>query len=209
MDLHHLPFWGKVIEKISEKEFAQSDILDFGCNRGGFLRLLHKVNPFKRAVGIDIAVSSVAHANQQLSGEPIEYKVVDDLGLMSDTFDIATSYEVIYLLPDLQRHARDMKKVLRKGGVYYAATGCHTDCQQWKKCHEQLLVDTNLKPFDYSLDDYRSAFMKEGFEVSAVRLQFDDFVRVDSFIEYFPTVSDSLEYFERGIVVFRFVNTRK
>ncbi len=52
-------------------------MLDYGCNQGGFLRMLYDRHPFKSAVGIDIARESVARADLLKGHRPVEYKVTD------------------------------------------------------------------------------------------------------------------------------------
>jgi len=58
-------------------DLHDSTILDYGCNQGGFLRMLYDRNPFRGAVGIDIARESVARADLLKGHRPIEYKVGD------------------------------------------------------------------------------------------------------------------------------------
>lgn len=209
MDCHHLPFWNRLIELVDEKELRGKRILDFGCNNGGFLRALATARQIKSGIGVDIAQESVARANSLKGSLQIEYRVQPDLGkFVGNSFDTSFSYEVIYLLPDLRKHADDMFKVLSSGGSYYAATGCYTEVPFWPNCKAALLRDTSLIPYDYSLSDYRDAFSEAGFEVSARRLAFTEFVRVDLYPDYFPKVSDPLDYFEKYVVVFQFKKPR-
>ena len=56
MEEGHRPLWRHFIESIPETDLSTHEVLDFGCNRGGFLRLLHALKPFRHAIGVDIAV---------------------------------------------------------------------------------------------------------------------------------------------------------
>lgn len=199
----HEPFWLRMIEKMPERDLMGKDVLDFGCNRGGFLRTLYRTRPFRSGLGVDLARDSVAFANAAAGTMPIEYQVVPSLTTLKRSFDLAFSYEVIYLLKDIGEHAREMFRLLRSGGAYYCATGCHTDFPGWDRCRNELLSCSALTPYNYSLNDYRDTFKAAGFEVSACRLQFDGFVRVDQYPEYFPKVDDSLDYFEKHVTIFR------
>ena len=55
MEEGHRPLWRHFIEAVPETDLSTRDVLDFGCNRGGFLRLLYALRPFRRGLGVDIA----------------------------------------------------------------------------------------------------------------------------------------------------------
>ena len=56
----------------------------------------------------------MARAELLKGHRPIEYKVADTRrAALGRTFDFAFSHEVIYLLPDLAEHARDIKAALQ------------------------------------------------------------------------------------------------
>ncbi len=71
---------------------------------------------------MDIARDSVAAANALRGTAPVRYEIATSLDAWPAQFDIAFSYEVIYLLPDLADHAAQMHAALKPGGVYYAVT---------------------------------------------------------------------------------------
>ena len=150
MGAAHAPIWRRMIDVSVPHDLHDSTILDYGCNQGGFLRMLYDRHPFRGAVGIDIARESVARADLLKGQRPIEYKVGDKAAALGRTFDFAFSHEVLYLLPDLAQHANDMKAALRPGGAYVAAMGCHTDSavwSRWRKADRRELVDPDLRPF--------------------------------------------------------------
>jgi len=101
MGAAHAPIWRRMIDVSVSHDLHESMILDYGCNQGGFLRMLYDRNPFRGAVGIDIARESVARADLLKGHRPIEYKVGDKAAALGRTFDFAFSHEVLYLLPDL------------------------------------------------------------------------------------------------------------
>lgn len=53
----HEPAWRAMVNDMSEDDLSGKNILDFGCNRGGFLKLLHRMKPYQSALGVDIAES--------------------------------------------------------------------------------------------------------------------------------------------------------
>jgi SAM-dependent methyltransferase len=67
MEEGHRPLWRHFIQAIPETGLSTCQVLDFGCNRGGFLRLLYALKPFRRALGVDIAHESITAA-RDLSG---------------------------------------------------------------------------------------------------------------------------------------------
>ena len=77
MGAAHAPIWRRMIDVSVPHDLSASTVLDYGCNQGGFLRLLYDRHPFKAAVGIDIARESVARAELLKGHRPIEYKVAD------------------------------------------------------------------------------------------------------------------------------------
>ena len=108
------------------------------------------------------------------------------------------------LLPDLAAHAQTIKSVLKPGGIYYAAIGCHTQNPQWDRWRGLITEYSNVPVQDYSLDDYANAFYAEGFSVSAKPYRFEGFVPLKNENPYFPSLRDSLDYHSTHKTLFRF-----
>lgn len=205
MGAAHAPIWRRMADVSVPHDLSASTVLDYGCNQGGFLRLLYDNHPFKSAVGIDIARESVGRAELLKGHRPIEYKVTDRAASLGRTFDYAFSHEVVYLLPDLAAHARDMKAALRGGGTYIAAIGCHTDSSLWPRWRELISETSSIPLYDHSLEDVSKAFTEAGFTVSVRPLALDAFMPVTIGSAYFPKVADQLRYYDTDKVLFRFV----
>jgi SAM-dependent methyltransferase len=203
MEESHRPLWRHFINAVPESDLATREILDFGCNRGGFLRLLHALKPFRHAVGVDIAEQSVTAARGLVGTAPVDYMVATDLSPWTGRFDLAFSYEVIYLLPDIDAHAAAMHDVLRDGGVYYAVTGCHTASPLWPYWRELIGGSTNAPVQDRSPDDYAQAFARAGFDVSVKRFGYDGFVPATKDRRYYPSLTDALAYPTEHKLLFR------
>jgi SAM-dependent methyltransferase len=176
----HAPIWRRMIDVAAPADLRQSTVLDYGCNQGGFLRLLK------------------CH-------RPIDYKVGDQAAVLGKTFDLAFSHEVIYLLPDPAAHARDIKAALRPGGAYVAAMGCHTDSGLWPRWRTLIAESSSIPIYDHSLEDVSKAFAESGFNVSVRPLALDAFMPFTSGSAYFPKVMDQLRYYSIDKVLFRFV----
>lgn len=200
----HTPYWRHFINVILERELSDHTVLDFGCSRGGFLRLLHDLRPFSKGMGIDIASASIDEAGKLTEGRPITYHVASDPGQLGTVFDIAFSYEVIYLLQDLSTHAIQMKNALGDNGVYYAVTGCHTESPLWNKRKEVIAANSAARVPSYSPDDYIDAFAANGFDVSLRRFGFTDFVPPPVNRKFHPGIMDALTYNAEEKILFRF-----
>jgi ubiquinone/menaquinone biosynthesis C-methylase UbiE len=89
-------------------------ILDCGCGTGHNLRLLRQ---YGRAVGIDLTASGLAYAHRKGERAVAQASVVA-LPFPSVSFDLVTSFDVIYSLPDEAEKGAvsEMFRVLRPGG---------------------------------------------------------------------------------------------
>ena len=204
MNDDHAPLWKRMIELILEDNYEGKVVLDYGCNQGGFLKMLSNVSPFERAVGVDIAENSVKMAEKRLSPLPFTGGLPEILGVIKEEFDCAFSHEVLYLLPDLKAHAELIHSVLKPGGVYYAAIGCHTDQPQWKSWFDVINEYSNVPSQNYSLDDYSNAFFENGFTASVQPFRLRGFFPLKHKNPYFPKVTDSIRYYDNDKVLFRF-----
>ncbi len=205
MGAAHTPIWRHMIDVSVSDDLRDATVLDYGCNQGGFLRMLYDRHPFRAGVGLDIARESVARAELLKRQRPIEYRAGSIAADLGHSFDFAFSHEVLYLLPDLSVHAADMKEALRPGGTYVAAVGCHTDSAVWPKWRKLIAETSSIPIYDHSLDRVAKAFSDAGFTVSVRPLALDAFMPVTVGSEYFPKIVDQLRYYSQDKVLFRFV----
>ena len=200
----HAPIWRHLIGLVPENELSGVKVLDFGCNQGGFLRLLYQLRPFQQGLGVDIARRSVDEANRLKGHLPVVYQTDTRLNGWDDHFDIAFSHEVIYLIDDIAQHAADILRVLKPGGVYYAVTGCHTGNPLWPQWRERVAAETHTVVQDRSLADYARIFSAAGFQVSACRLGFSGFVPYEP-DGWMPDIAAAIDYYWHTKTVFRLV----
>ncbi len=205
MGAAHAPIWRRMVDVSVPHDLSASTVLDYGCNQGGFLRLLYDTHPFKSAIGIDIARESVGRAEMLKGHRPIDYKVANSAASLGRTFDFAFSHEVLYLLPDLSTHANDMKAALRPGGAYVAAMGCHTDSATWAHWRKLISETSSIPIYDHSLEEVAKVFSTAGFTVGVRPLALDAFMPVTVGSPYFPKITDQLRYYNTEKVLFRFV----
>jgi ubiquinone/menaquinone biosynthesis C-methylase UbiE len=93
---------------------AGASILDCGCGTGHNLALLRR---YGRTVGIDVTASGLAYAHRQGERAVAQASAVA-LPFGPGSFDVVTSFDVIYALPDREEAAAlaEMFRVVRPGG---------------------------------------------------------------------------------------------
>jgi SAM-dependent methyltransferase len=98
----HAFIWRAMLDAI-DIDLAGKRVLDTGCNRGGFLRLLADRCGIVEGFGYDPASEDA----RRLAGRrPLHFEVMDTVPVGWGDFDAAFSHEVLYLLHDLPAHAR-------------------------------------------------------------------------------------------------------
>ncbi len=202
----HEPAWHALISYVQEKSLSDKRVLDFGCNRGGFLKVLHQTLPFKDALGVDIADESVSYANAHKGDTPCTYAHSKVLAGEKGAFDIAFSHEVVYLLPDLEAHAKEMGHVLKSGGVYYLAIGEYAENPLWERWKKTVAEFSPVPPQTYSLQDIAKVFQNNGFDVSIRRMVTDGFLPYDaSDDKYLHNPLELLDFMTQYMMLFRLV----
>jgi len=204
MEAGHEPSWQAFIDHMEEQSLKDLSVLDYGCNRGGFLRLLHKQKPYAYGLGVDIAADSVADAEKRKGGIPAEYRHNNELKKKSGAFDIAFSHEVIYLLPDLKAHAKEIYDVLKPGGVYYIAIGEYAENPLWERWKKTVAGFSPVPPQTYGLQEIAKTFQDAGFGVAVRRLVCDGFLPYDaSDGKYLQSPMELIDFMTNYMMLFR------
>lgn len=192
-----------VIEPISGKT-----VLDFGCNLGGFLKVLWDEHQYQFGVGVDTNQDVINVAQREAGMYPIKFHKIDVgmngvLETSPNTFDLAFSHEVLHFVPDIKDHARLMRRVLRLGGSYYALRSFSKD-EVWER-HKERVSKDGAEPRRYLPDDIVDAFEDEQFAVSARLLPLDWFTSCDreKRNEYFGLMG-MLEHYSQRKILYRF-----
>jgi ubiquinone/menaquinone biosynthesis C-methylase UbiE len=87
-------------------------ILDCGCGTGYNLR--HLLQPYGRTFGFDFSVDAIRRA--RASGRPLVRADIQRIPFRSNTFDLATSFDVVQSVPDDRAALGEIARVLRPGG---------------------------------------------------------------------------------------------
>lgn len=202
MQDEHAFIWRAMLDTI-DVDLTGRRVLDAGCNRGGFLRLLATRSGIASGYGYDPAAGAIADARRLAASLPLTFEVAETVPAGWEGFEVAFSHEVLYLIHDLAVHAAAIHRALAPGGAYYAVIGVHAGSPGVPQWHADHLDRLNL-PALYSLDDVIAAFTGAGFEAAASRLRIG-FVPLSDHASSFPA---GLEYFYEHKVMLRFVRPR-
>ena len=185
-------------------------VLDIGCNRGGFLRLLVDHAGITEGRGYDPAAGAVDDARRLAGGRPLTFETAATVPPGWTGFDAAFSHEVLYLLPDLAAHAAATIDALAPGAPYFAVMGVHAASPLMSAWHASAASELGL-PKLYEPDEVVDAFAGAGFDVSVSRLRIG-FVPVTGARgghEHRRDLMGWLDYYGRDKLFFRFTRPHR
>jgi SAM-dependent methyltransferase len=168
MQEDHAFVWDAMLATI-DVDLAGKRVLDAGCNRGGFLRLLADRCDIAAGFGYDPAAGAIEDALRLTATRPLRFEVADTVPAGWGGFDVAFSHEVLYLLRDLPIHARAVRDALAPTGVYYAVMGVHAGSPLMERWHGANADELALPPL-YTIDDVVTVFQAAGLDAAASRL---------------------------------------
>lgn len=169
MQDEHAFVWRAMLETI-DVDLAGKRVLDAGCNRGGFLRLLADKRGIKEGFGYDPASGAIDDAKRLTGDRPLHYEAANTVPPEWVNLDVAFSHEVLYLLHDLPSHAEAIFAALAPGGIYFAVMGVHAQSPLLAEWHAANADKMHL-PQLYEIDDVVTTFRTAGFDASAARLK--------------------------------------
>jgi SAM-dependent methyltransferase len=168
MQDEHGFIWRAMLDTI-DVDLAGRRVLDAGCNRGGFLRLLADEHGIAEGFGYDPAAGAIEDARRLAGDRPLHFEASSSVPEAWSGLDVAFSHEVLYLLPDLAPHAGAIHRSLRPGGVYFAVMGVHTGSPLMVEWHAASREELRLPPL-YDIDEVIASFRRTGFDASVARL---------------------------------------
>ena len=208
MQDEHGFIWQAMLDTV-DVDLAGRRVLDVGCNRGGFLRLLVDHAGIAAGWGYDPAPGAVDDARRLAGRRPLTFETATSVPAGWADFDVAFSHEVLYLLPDLASHAAATFSVLKPGAAYFAVMGVHAESRLMAEWHASAAAELGL-PRLYGPDEVVEVFDGAGFEVSVARLQLG-FVPVSTARgghEHRRDLMAWLDYYSRDKLLFRFGRPR-
>jgi SAM-dependent methyltransferase len=204
MQDEHGFIWKAMLDTI-DADLAGKRVLDTGCNRGGFLRLLVDSAGIAEGYGYDPASGAISDARRLAGDRPLSFEVAATVPDGWGDFDLAFSHEVLYLLEDLVAHASSIFTALRPGGAYFAVMGVHGGSPLMAAWHAASAAELGL-PRLYELDQVTGIFEGTGFSVSVANLKLG-FVPVSAHRhgdDHRGDLQAWLDYYSREKVLLRF-----
>ena len=168
MQDEHLFVW-EAMARAVDGALAGRRVLDVGCNRGGFLRMLYDSCSIGEGFGYDPAAGAIADARRLGGGRPLQFLAAESIPVGWGDFDVAFSHEVLYLIPDLDAHAEAVYGALVPGGSYYAVMGVHAGSPLMVEWQHEHGAELRVPPLR-DVDEVAASFAAAGFEVAAARL---------------------------------------
>ncbi|MGO9854258.1 MAG: bifunctional class I SAM-dependent methyltransferase/NUDIX hydrolase [Acidimicrobiales bacterium] len=205
MQDEHGFIWKAMLDTI-DTDLAGRRVLDAGCNRGGFLRLLVDAERVGEGYGYDPASGAITDARRLSGDRPLTFEVSETVPDAWGGFDVAFSHEVLYLLKDLPAHAAGLLGALKPSGSYFAVMGVHEGSPMMSAWHAKCAVELDL-PRLYNLDEVARVFEDAGFSVSVANLKLR-FVPVSAHRhghDHRRDLSAWLDYYSREKVLLRFI----
>jgi SAM-dependent methyltransferase len=204
MQEEHGFLWRALLDTI-DIDLAGRRVVDAGCNRGGFLRLLVDESGIAEGFGYDPAPGAIQDARRLAGQRPLTFETADAVPTGWAEFHAAFSHEVLYLLDALASHAAATFAALKLGAPYFAVMGVHAGSRMMSSWHSSAASELAL-PRLYDLDEVVDAFDGAGFEVSVARLQmrFVPVLERRGGHEHRRGLMDWLDYYGRDKVLFRF-----
>jgi SAM-dependent methyltransferase len=112
-----------------------SRAIDVGCGPGSYLRLLGEHHPNVRAIGVDLSLGMAAEA---VHYAPAVNGDAAHLPLPDDTVDRVLAPHMLYHCPDIAATLRELRRVLRPGGVLVAVTNGADHLKELWDLHQQV-----------------------------------------------------------------------
>lgn len=142
-------------------------VLDIGCGGGAALkRMAEMLGPRGRLTGLDYSEVSVAES-RRLNADAVRdgrMKIiagsVEHLPFAGDSFDKITTVESFYFWPDPQENLREVRRVLRPGGVFLLVADIHDHEGMSEAARENI---ARYHMFNPTLDGYRELLETAGF----------------------------------------------
>ena len=204
MQDEHGFIWKAMLDTI-DTDLVGRRVLDVGCNRGGFLRLLVDAAGIAEGHGYDPASGAIRDARRLAGDRPLTFEVADTVPKEWGDFDVAFSHEVLYLLENLTVHATGLFGALKPGGSYFAVMGVHAESPLMSAWYAEIAIELSL-PRLYDLDEVVGIFEDTGFSASVANLKLG-FVPVSSHRHGHDHRRDLLawlDYYTREKVLMRF-----
>ena len=124
----------------------QGEVLDVGCGTGVLTFALAKNQAVSKIVGIDLSDGFLGYARSKTDDPRISFELGDaqSLPFADASFDCCLGLLVIGFVPDAISAAREMRRVIRAGGIMATAWWDHTGGNELNECLWDAASSLNL-----------------------------------------------------------------
>lgn len=160
MEKGHRPVGEQAIALMSIP--ADARVLDVGCGSGWATRLMAEKARDGRVTGIDIADEMIRIARDtstSLSNVEFQVASAEELPFKDGEFTHAFSMESLYYYADIPGALREIKRVLKSGGLFVTVVDLYQENLPSHQWVDQLRVSVQL----LSSAEYRFLFERAGF----------------------------------------------
>ena len=156
-------------------------VLEIGCGTGT-IWIGHEniISGCRRLILSDLSEGMLETAKKNLGKQNhIEYQKADiqDLPFLNGTFDIVIANSMLYHVPDIEKGLREVRRVLKAGGIFYCATfGEHnfTDkLAEWFKLsgedfkpNHNFTMQNGKEKLSTSFEDITSIFYEDSLHIT-------------------------------------------
>jgi len=169
---YELTGWGLGQVKIGLKD----SILDIGCGGGRTLARLAKIAADGKVSGVDYSEDCVRWASERNREEIgkghafICKGSVEELPFEGSAFDMAFAVETVYFWPDLERNFSEVRRVLKKQGLFVIINEAYK-CEAFRERNDELKRVGKMKIL--SPDEMRALLKKSGFSHVDIKIRED------------------------------------
>ena len=152
----HRPATLRVLDEVAGDGRPVAGLLDVGCGTGAMAREAAARWPGARVTGVDISAGMLAIAERETAALPagaggqLRYAQApaDRLPFLDGAFDVVVSAFVLQLVPSRPRALREMRRVLRPGGLLACVTWLDGGSLGADRVYDKTLAAFGLEPRD-------------------------------------------------------------
>ena len=197
---------------------AKMKILELGSGRGELWSYYFE-NEMLQGYEMDITISDFAdgmvdNLQQCYAGKGFSVKKIDisDIPFESDTFDLIIANSMLYHVKDIDAALSEVKRVLKKEGLFYCATlGVNGMTQYLYHALEELGIPYHESGISFTLQNGTEILKKQFHKVE--RRDYEDALEIDVIEDYLDYIYSmaSMQGLERRYydVLFRYFTSKK